>query len=139
MKNILIVAIALALPAAAGAQVTPDSYRNAAGQTMDGIGVTILAPIRSTSTTTSGTVATANTYQSALAANATRKGCGIYNTSANVELVFLGAPGSATSAMSIPIPAGGSFSCGSFQGLVVTDQISITSATATSSFVVVTQ
>lgn len=123
----------------ASAQVTAESFKNAAGQVQDGLGVTIIAPIRAASTTVAGTVAVANTYQSALAANPARKGCAIYNTSANAELVFLGAPGSASAATSIPIPAGGSFNCGSFQGLVITDQISITSATVASTFVVVSQ
>lgn len=123
----------------ADAQVTAESFRSASGQIQDGLGVTLVAPIRASSTSTAGTVAVANTYQSALAASATRKGCAIYNTSAAVELVFLGAPGSATAATSIPVPAGGSFNCASFQGLVLTDQISITSATGAATFVVVSQ
>ncbi len=129
------------------AQVTAPTYQSATGNTLYAQGVMVLnsdgtsgsLPQRATSTTTNGSVATANTFQSALASNATRKGCAIYNNSANAELIFLGAPGSATSANSIPLPAGGSFNCGSFQGIVLTDQISITSATAASTFVVVSQ
>jgi hypothetical protein len=97
------------------------------------------APRRATSTTANGSVTTANTFQSALAASATRKGCTIYNTSAAVILMFLGAPGSATSAKSIPIPAGGGLSCTAAGGLVITDQISLTSATAGATFVVISQ
>jgi hypothetical protein len=116
---VAIVAAFLVPPAAA--QVVVDNYKDSAGQIRSGTGVAIIAPFRGTSTPVAGTVTTANTFQSALAAASARKGCAIYNTS------------------SIPIPAGGSFNCGSFQGLVLTDQISITSATAAATFVVVSQ
>ena len=136
---------AIAMPA--WGQVLAPTYNTPTGNTLNAQGVVLLnsdgsaggIPQRATSTTTAGSVATANTYQSALASNANRRGCAIYNTSANAELVYLGAPGSATAATSIPLPAGGSFNCGSFQGIVLTDQISITSATAGSTFVVVAQ
>lgn len=137
--RLLIAAIALMIATPVSAQVTAESYRNAAGQLQDGLGVTIVAPVRSTSATTNGTIATANTFQNALAANPKRQGCAIYNNSANAELIYLGAPGSASAATAIPLPAGGSFNCGSFQGLVLTDQISIASATVGSTFVVVSQ
>lgn len=135
----------IAMPAYA--QVTAPAYRDTSGQLQSSQAVIVLntdgtngnLPQRATSTTTNGSITTANTYQSALAASATRKGCAIYNNSANAELLFLGAPGSATAANSIPLPAGGSFNCGSFQGIVITDQISITSATIASTFVVVAQ
>lgn len=140
-------AAAFFVSAAAAAQVTAPSYQSVTGNTLYAQGVFSInpdgtaggLPQRATSTTTSGSVTAANVYQSALAANANRKGCAIYNNSANAELIFLGAPGSATTATSIPLPAGGSFNCGSFQGIVLTDQISITSATAASTFVVVSQ
>lgn len=136
----LIFALLALIASPALAQVTAESYRNASGQLQDGVGVTNIAPIRATSTSTAGSVATGNTYQSALAASASRKGCGVYNTHASaVLLVFLGAPGSATAGTSIPLPAGGSFNCGSFQGLVLTDQISVTSSTQGATFVVVSQ
>lgn len=142
------VALASALVASpVAAQVTAPTYQSATGNTLNAQGVMVLnsdgtngsLPQRATSTTTNGSVAAANTFQSALAANATRKGCAIYNNSANAELIFLGAPGSATVANAIPLPAGGAFNCGSFQGIVLTDQIGITSATAASTFVVVSQ
>ncbi|WP_303763805.1 hypothetical protein [Sphingobium yanoikuyae] len=143
-----IAALALALLSApVSAQVTAPTYQSVTGNTVYAQGVFSLnpdgtaggLPQRTTSTTTNGTVAVANTFQSALAANANRKGCAIYNNSANAELIYLGAPGSATAANAIPLPAGGSFNCGSFQGIVLTDQISITSATVSSTFVVVSQ
>ncbi len=146
MRLSIVIAALLIAPSAA-AQVVAPAYRNTAGQLQDSQGVVVLnpdgtnggLPQRTTSTTTNGSVATANTFQSALAANATRKGCAIYNNSANAELIYLGAPGSASIANSIPLPAGGAFNCGSFQGIVLTDQISITSATAGSTFVAVSQ
>jgi hypothetical protein len=95
--------------------------------------------VKSTSTTTSGSVTTANAYQSALAASSTRNGCLIQNTSVNTLLVFLGAPGSATSGTSFQIAAGGTFSCRSPGGLVATDQISVTSSVQGSTFVVAAQ
>lgn len=140
-RILLAVASVAAFSVSASAQTLPTAkpFRSSSGQPQDGLGVTIIAPIAATSTSTAGTIATANTYQSALSANSDRLGCALYNTSTAVELVFLGAPGGATAARSIPIPAGGSFNCGSFQGLVLTDQISITSATAAATFVVVSQ
>lgn len=149
LRHILLaVAGAAAFSCPAHGQVTAPTYRAPGGsQIRDAQGVMVLnsdgtngsLPQRATSTTTNGSVATANTFQSALAGNAIRKGCAIYNNSANSELIFLGAPGSATPANAIPLPAGGAFNCGSFQGIVLTDQISITSATVASTFVVVSQ
>lgn len=46
---------------------------------------------------------------------------------------------SASAANGIPLPAGGAFNCGGFQGIVLTDQVSITSATVGATFVVVSQ
>lgn len=94
--------------------------------------------IRSTSTPASGTITTANTFQSVLAPNTSRNGCLIQNTSAVTEYAFLGAPGSATTATSVQIPSGGSLSCNS-PGLVITDQISLTAGTTGAAFVVVSQ
>lgn len=91
-----------------------------------------------TSTSVSGTVAVANTYQSALAASSTRKGCLIINTSAAQEYVFLGAPGSATTATSIPLASMQTLSCAA-GNMVVGDQISITSPTVSSTFLVISQ
>ncbi|MFK4871660.1 hypothetical protein [Novosphingobium sp. ZW T3_23] len=139
MRLLIALAALLAASPALG-QPVAESFRNAAGQLQDGVGVTNIAPIRSTSTPTSGSVTTANTFQSALAANPARKGCGLFNTSASATLlVFLGAPGSASAAASIPVGPGGAFNCGSFQGLVLTDQISVTSSTAGATFALVSQ
>lgn len=95
--------------------------------------------MRGGSTSVAGSIATASAYQSVLPQNGARKGCVIYNTSAAAMLVYLGNPAAATAGTSIPLAAGGSFNCGSPQGLVVTDQVSITSATQGSTFVAVYQ
>lgn len=143
-----IAALALALSAVpAQSQVVAPTYTTTTGNTLNAQGVMLLnsdgtigsIPQRATSTTTNGSVTIANTFQSALAANANRKGCAIYNNSANAEAIYLGTPGSASAANAIPLPAGGAFNCGSFQGIVLTDQVSITSATAGSTYVVVSQ
>lgn len=147
-RTLLAVAGAAAFFAsAAHAKQTAPSYQTSTGNTLNAQGVFLLntdgtsgsIPVRTTSTTTNGSVATANTFQSALAANANRRGCAIYNNSASAELIYLGAPGSASVANAIPLPAGGAFNCGGFQGIVLTDQVSITSATAGATFVVVSQ
>jgi hypothetical protein len=96
-------------------------------------------PARATSTTTPGSVTTANTYQSALASNTSRNGCTIQNTSTSTMRVYVGAPGSATDGSAFQIASGGSFSCASPGGIVITDQISVASATAAASYVVVSQ
>lgn len=145
----LAAALALSCASLASAQVQVPVVRDTAGRaigataviTVDasgnyvvpGVGVTT-----ATSTQTAGTVATANTFQSVLAASSTRRGCLIVNTSAAVEYVFLGAPGSATIPSSFPLAAGQSFSCVAGR-IVVADQISMTSATAGASFVVAVQ
>jgi hypothetical protein len=90
-------------------------------------------PLRVTNTRTNGTVAVANTFQTALALNASRNGCRITNTSANIILMDVGA--TPLAAIAIPIPAGGTFFC-NVEGVVLTDLISVTSATAGSTFVV---
>lgn len=98
------------------------------------------------STSVAGTVVTSGTFQSVLAASPTRKGCYIVNKSTTTYLaVFLGAPGSATLGTSIMLKAaananedGGSMSCNT-PGLVVTDQISVTSGSNGSAFLAISQ
>lgn len=146
VSTIAALVLALAASPVAGQTVVP-TYTTATGNTLNAQGTVILNadgtaggfPQAVTSTTANGAVTAANAFQSALAASPSRKGCAIYNTSANSEMIFLGSPASATTARGIPLPAGGAFNCGSFQGIVLTDQISITSATAGSTYVVVSQ
>ncbi|MFZ2996670.1 hypothetical protein [Sphingobium sp.] len=96
-------------------------------------------PVRATSTVSPGTITTANTYQSALAANSARNGCLLQNTSATTLRIFLGAPGSATDASAVQIAAGGSFSCASPGGVILTDQVSVAASTSSATFVIVSQ
>ena len=87
-----------------------------------------------TSTGASGSVITPNTFQQVFAANPARLGCIIQNTSTTVEDVFLGATGSAAIGSSLQLSPGAVFSCNA-PGVVVTDAIQITSATAGATFV----
>lgn len=79
----------------------------------------------------SGAVATANVYQTVDAYNPatgqTRHGCTIQNTSANPETVRVGAT------LTFNLAAGANFNCTS-GGLVIADTISISSATAGSTY-----
>lgn len=93
------------------------------------------ASAASPTTATGGSITTANSYQSVLAASTSRKGCLIQNTSANTELAWPADPGTADPTKVITIAAGGSLSCNS-PGLVISDQISLTSPVAGSTFVV---
>lgn len=92
-----------------------------------------------TSTVAGGTITTAGTYQTVLAANAARQGCFIQNTSSATMKFFLGPPGSASDATSLIVVAGGTFSCLGAGGLVLTDQISATATASLATFVVVSQ
>lgn len=94
-----------------------------------------------TTTPTAYTVTTANTFQSVLAASATRKGCLLQNTNASggdVEYVFFGANVSATKATSVQVSPGGAISCATGSGQVLTDNVSVTSAASGSDTGVVT-
>jgi hypothetical protein len=127
------------------------AYKDASGNTLivsttnplpvvGGGGGGATGPTRATSTTTPGsTAATANTYQSALASNTSRNGCTIQNTSTSTMRIYVGAVGSANDAGAFQIAAGGSFSCASPGGIVITDAISVASSAAASPYVVVSQ
>lgn len=88
------------------------------------------------STSAAGAVTTANTFQSVLASNFSRKGCLVVNTGTTTLLVAFGnAP---TIGTAIPLAVGASVSCNS--GIVVlTDQISVTSSTAGTAFLVISE
>lgn len=94
-------------------------------------------PTRATSTPAGGTVATANAYQTALASSPTRLGCAIQNTSTTTLRIGVGS--SPADASAFQIAPGGSFSCSSPGGLVLTDQISVAASAAGASYVVVSQ
>lgn len=146
--NLLLVCAALACASTAGAQVfvprtgTLNSAQPifcvdpATGTVKDCASATIsVAPL--TTTPAAGTVTTHGTFQTALASSGSRKGCLIQNTSTDVELVYFGANGSATTTNSIALAAaaatggaGGAVTC-AVGGLgVATDNIAITSKAA---------
>lgn len=79
-----------------------------------------------TTTQTGSTVTTHGTFQAALASSASRKGCMVQNTSADVEYVFFGATGSATTSNSFQLAAGQSISCNAGT-TVLTDNVAISS------------
>ena len=135
-----IIGLALLLFASPALAAQICNATTAGGQFIDCVPTQPQDVIHASSTTTNGTTsATANTFTSVLSANASRKGCTIVNTSAVTEQIYLGSPTNATLAQSTPLAAGGTFNCGTYQGVVLSDQISITSATASSPYVAIVQ
>ncbi len=97
-------------------------------------------PIGVTTTNASGTVTLGGTFQSVLAANSARRGCLIQNPSTATEVlyVFFGANASATTSNSIMLTAGSSVNCAS-DGVVLTDNVSVTGATTSHAFIAMSQ
>lgn len=126
-------------PALALAQATVPSYVEAAtGNTKAGIGISIL-PASSTSTPStdaSGTVTAGGTYQTVLASSTSRKGCLIQNPTTATEVLNVKV---GTMASPFTIPIGGTFSCGTYGSVVVTDAITVTAATTSHAFTAVSQ
>jgi hypothetical protein len=145
--SVIIIALGLIIPDLAIAQtVIATSEEGSAG--INKVNKTNQLPIQAaqvTTTVTNSTVATANTFQTALAANSARKGCRITNKGTATLLVYVGSTGSATAAKSVILAAGtatadgGSLDCGGSQGIVITDDISVTSATVGQAYNVMSQ
>lgn len=95
------------------------------------------APAAGTTTMAGGTIAVTNTFQQALAASATRKGCTLQNNDTNVMLVFFGTIGSASLTNSFKLAAGQAMSC-NVGNVVLTDAVNVT-GTATGAFVISNQ
>lgn len=97
-----------------------------------------------TSTNVSSTIAVTNTFQSVIAASPATKGCLVQNNGANTMWVFFGPIAGATKAKSFTLRPpgtgiqGGSISCATATGAVITDQVSIT-GTATETFTAASQ
>lgn len=112
-------------------------------QNVDETGATIdpRAPMNARSTSTSIVIATADTFQSVLAANERRLGCLVQNkaTGAAVVRVYLGAPAAAATGRSMDLDAGDIFSCATGSGMVVVDEISVAASEAGTPVVVVSQ
>jgi len=102
-------------------------------------------PLNAASNLVPGTVAAANTFQLAIAANASRRGCLVVNKSQAPLMVALTVPASATPAAAIMLSPGtattdgGKMSCAVGSGVVVSDAISVTSTTAGAAFLVIWQ
>lgn len=71
------------------------------------------------------TIAVTNTFQAALAASSTRKGCMLQNNGSNTMYVFFGTISSATTSNSIKLAAGQTVSC-NVPGVVITDAVAVT-------------
>lgn len=93
--------------------------------TIAGGAVTTL-PTGVISTDASFTVTTGGSYQTVLAANATRKACLFQNPTTATEVVTFKA---GTQATAYTIAPGATFSCATTNGLVLTDAITATAAT----------
>lgn len=86
----------------------------------------VTQPYARTTTNNSGTIAVTNTFQSIWAATAGRAGCTVQNNSAtNAMYVYFGPIASATTATSVKLAAGQALTC-SVNGIILTDQVSIT-------------
>lgn len=93
--------------------------------------------VGATSTVTSGTISVTNTFQSVLAASATRKGCLMQNNGTHLMYLYNGPNASATLTNTFQIQPGQPFSCNA-PGVVITDNISLT-GTSGDAFVVSAQ
>lgn len=87
-------------------------------QTTDGkmcvnatVSATVSVATITTNAETGGTVTTHGVFQTLLAANVTRQGCTIQNTSADTELLYWGATGSATTTNAFQLAAGQGVNC----------------------------
>jgi hypothetical protein len=106
--------------------------------TPSGTSVTVVTtPLQKASTNGSTTIVVGGTFQTLLAANATRNGCLIQNPTTATEVldVFVGATGSATAAASYTLSPGATFNCANQNGMVITDNIAVTAATSAHAFV----
>lgn len=111
MKKLLLIGLALGWPGLALAQSPVKTQ-----------------PYGVTSTVTGGTITATNTFQQIWAASDStrgRAGCLVSNNGASVMYVFLGAPASATTAKSIQVASGATWSC-NYGGIVLQDTISLT-------------
>lgn len=122
---------------------SPGTAGSASSNVVTVQGISSMTPITTalaTGTTTAAavTITTGNTFQSALASSGTRKGCLVQYTGTGTGYVFFGATVSATKATSLQLAPGASASC-NISGLILTDNIAVTSATTSDTFVVNSQ
>lgn len=122
----------------------PGSAGSSSAQVLSVQGITSMTPIivqgtPGTSTMAAVTVTTGNTFQSALASSGTRKGCTLQYTGTTIGYVFFGATVSGTKPTSFQLTPGQTINCASPNGVVLTDNIAVTSATTSDTFVVNSQ
>lgn len=98
----------------------------------------VSVPGPGTTTTANSTIAIGNTFQNALSASATRKGCLLQNTSGEIMYIYFGTLGSATLTNTLQIVSGQSISCNT-GGIVLTDAVGVTGPTAGNTYVVISQ
>lgn len=90
-------------------------------------------------TDASATVATGGTFQTVFAANAGRHDCVIENPTTATEALYVHADaGSATTANSFSLAAGGVFNCAAY-GIVTPDIVQVTAVTTAHAFVAKSQ
>lgn len=135
--------IAVAQDTATLAGSSPGSAGSASANVLSVQGISSMTPIQTSvqagTTTASGvTITTGNTFQQGLAASGTRKGCLVQYTGTGTGYVFFGATVGASKAASFQMAPGQAIGC-NVAGLVLTDNIAVTSATTSDTFVVTSQ
>lgn len=93
--------------------------------------------LSASTTRSSGNIAASNVFQSVLTASTTRLGCMVSNTSTAAMTIDVGT--SPASATAVALPAGAKFNCATQAGLVINDQINLTSATVGATYSVWSQ
>lgn len=107
------------------------------GQTTAPLSVaTTVNPNDVPTTNISGTVTTGGAFQSISASSTTRHGCFIQNpiTATETLFVFFGANASATTSNSVGVAPGAAVTCATGAGQVLSDNISVSAATASHAF-----
>lgn len=118
----------------------PNAPTHCAAPTSGGAIPIVPTPSDLTTTQVGGAITTHGTFQSALAASTTRKGCLYTNTSLDTEYVFFGLTASATTSNAHQVAPGAGMSCATQAGGVVDDNIAVTSkVTDGATFVVSSQ
>lgn len=96
----------------------------------------VVAPGVRASVAASGTIATGGTFQTLITQAQSRSGCLLQNTSTRTLYVYLGALAAATTANSLQLTPGQTFSCANAGGtIVVNDTINVTTTTTSDTFV----
>lgn len=90
-----------------------------------------------TAASTGATITLGNTFQTLLAGSSKRQGCSIQNPTTATEVLYVnfGVLGSATTANSFSIPAGGSINCSNANGSLNGLAVNVTAATTSHAFV----